>query len=80
MPAPALAPPSSLTPFRQLRPAPPPVNDPWLTLKDASRETQISVDLLRHAAQRGHLRAVRINGGHGPYRLRRSWLDAWMEE
>jgi excisionase family DNA binding protein len=51
-----------------------------LTLRDAARETQISLDVLRRAAKRGHLRAVRINAGHGPYRLRRSWLDAWMEE
>jgi len=80
MPASAPLAPSALTPFRQLRPAPPPASDPWLTLNDAARETQISLPVLRRAAQRGQLRAVRINGGHGPYRLRRSWLDAWMEE
>ena len=66
-------------PFRQLRPAPPPASDPWLTLRDASIETQISVPILQRAALRGYLRAVRINGGHGPWRLRRSWLDAWMD-
>jgi excisionase family DNA binding protein len=81
MPSPALVPdPPARTTFRQLRPAPPPTGDPWLTLNDAARETQVSLPVLRRAAQRGHLRAVRINGGHGPYRLRRSWLDAWMEE
>jgi len=65
--------------FRQLRPAPTPASDPWLTLVDAARETQVSLPVLRRAAKRGHLRAVRINGGQGPYRLRRSWLDAWMD-
>ena len=44
MPAPALVPdPPARTTFRQLRPAPPPTGDPWLTLNDAAAETQVSL-------------------------------------
>jgi excisionase family DNA binding protein len=80
MPRSALLEAERLMTYRQLRPAPPPAADPWLTLQQAAAETQVSLPVLRRAAQRGHLRAVRINQGRGPYRLRRSWLDAWMEE
>ena len=57
----------------------PPVVDPWLTLKDAAAEVCLNVETLRLAIQRGQLRAIKVNGGHGPYRLRRSWVDAWLE-
>lgn len=56
-----------------------PVVDPWLTLKTAAAEVDLTVETLRLAIQRGQLRAIKVNGGHGPYRLRRSWLDAWLE-
>jgi len=56
-----------------------PVTDPWLTLKDAAAEAALNPETLRCAIQRGQLRAIKVNGGHGPYRLRRSWVDAWLE-
>jgi excisionase family DNA binding protein len=63
-----------------LGPAPAPVTDPWLTLQDAAAEAQLNSETLRRAIQRGQLRAIQVNGGkHGRYRLRRSWLDAWLE-
>ena len=56
-----------------------PVTDPWLTLKEAAEETRLNPETLRQAILRGQLRAIKVNGGHGPYRLRRSWVDAWLE-
>lgn len=56
-----------------------PVTDPWLTLKEAAAESKLHVETLRHAIARGQLRAIKVNGGHGPYRLRRSWVDTWLE-
>ena len=56
-----------------------PITDPWLTLKDAAAEAQLGPETLRLAIHRGQLRAIKVNGGHGPYRLRRSWVDAWLE-
>ena len=57
----------------------PPVTDPWLTTQEAAIEAKLSVETLYRAIQRGQLRAIKVNGGHGPIRLRRSWLDAWLE-
>ena len=54
-----------------------PVADPWLTLQEAATEVRLSPETLRLANQRGQLRAIKVNGGR--YRLRRSWVDAWLE-
>ena len=56
-----------------------PVLDPWLTLKEAAAEAKLNPETLRSAIARGQLRAIKVNGGHGPYRLRRSWVDTWLE-
>jgi excisionase family DNA binding protein len=56
-----------------------PVVDPWLTLKEAAAEAKLNPETLRSAIARGQLRAIKVNGGHGPYRLRRSWVDTWLE-
>jgi excisionase family DNA binding protein len=56
-----------------------PVTDPWLTLKEAAAESKLNPETLRGAIARGQLRAIKVNGGHGPYRLRRSWVDTWLE-
>jgi len=76
-PTPVLPAPGGERPSR--RPPPVPVADPWLTLREAAAETQISMETLRLASTRGHLRTVRINGHRSPYRIRRSWLDAYLE-
>jgi excisionase family DNA binding protein len=56
-----------------------PVQDPWLTLREAATEAKLNAETLRLAIGRGQLRAIKVNGGHGPYRLRRSWVDTWLE-
>jgi excisionase family DNA binding protein len=62
-----------------LRAAPAPNPDPWLTLQEAAAELKLSDQTLRLAVAQGRLRAARVNGNHGPYRIRRSWLDAYLE-
>lgn len=52
--------------------------DPWLTLQEGAAEAKASPQTLRRAMLQGDLRAVRLNGT-GPFRLRRSWLTAWLE-
>jgi len=54
------------------------VIDPWLTLQEAADEAKASAQTLRRAIINGTLRAVKLNRAHR-YRLRRSWLTAWLE-
>jgi excisionase family DNA binding protein len=62
-----------------LRIAPLPPTDPWLTLQEAAAEVRLDSETLRRAIVQGRLRAARANGTSGPYRIRRSWLDAYLE-
>ncbi len=55
-----------------------PALDPWLTLQQASTLVQIHQATLRREIRRARLRAARV-GGRRSIRLRRSWLDAWLE-
>ena len=52
--------------------------DPWLTLQQGAVIVQTHEATLRREIQRGRLRSVRV-GGRKSIRLRRSWLDAWLE-
>lgn len=52
--------------------------DPWLTLREAAREVRVGYSTLRKAIDQKQLRAVRVNNAR-VWRLRRSWLDAWLE-
>ena len=61
-----------------LRLTPPPVADPWLTLQEAAAEARMCDDTLRQQILKGRLRAARIST-RGAYRIRRSWLDAYLE-
>jgi len=49
-----------------------------LTLKQAAEVVQTHEATLRREIQRDRLRAARV-GGRKSIRLRRSWLDAWLE-
>jgi excisionase family DNA binding protein len=62
-----------------LRVAPAPPADPWLTLQEAAAEVKLHEETLRLAILSGRLRAARVNGNRGPYRIRRSWLDAYLD-
>ena len=53
--------------------------DPWLTLQQAAGSVQTHEATLRREIRKGRLRAARV-GGRRSIRLRRSWLDAWLED
>lgn len=53
-------------------------HDPWLTLKQAADIAQVHPATLRRDAARGSLRYARV-GGRTLFRVRRSWLDAYLE-
>jgi len=62
-----------------LRAAPTPTTDPWLTLQEAAAEVRVGTTTLRAAIKGGRLRAARISGPQSAHRIRRSWLDAYLE-
>jgi excisionase family DNA binding protein len=62
----------------RLRVAPAPPTDPWLTLQEAAAEGSISETTLYQAIRGGRLRAARVST-RGPYRIRRSWLDSYLD-
>ena len=51
---------------------------PWLTVKQSGQYTQSSRRLIYNEIKAGRLRAARI-GGRRELRLRREWLDQWLE-
>jgi excisionase family DNA binding protein len=53
--------------------------DPWLTLRDGAEHVKTNEATLRREIRRGRLRHARI-GGRKCIRIRRSWLDAWLEQ
>jgi excisionase family DNA binding protein len=53
--------------------------DPWLTLRQGAAHAQADEATLRREIRRGRLRAARI-GGRKCIRLRRSWIDQWLEQ
>lgn len=53
--------------------------DPWLTLAQSAAETQTCERTLRYEICRGRLRHARV-GGRRSIRIRRSWLNAWLEQ
>lgn len=52
--------------------------DPWLTLQQSAVIVQAHEATLRREIRAGRLRCARV-GGRKSIRLRRSWLDAWLE-
>jgi excisionase family DNA binding protein len=54
-------------------------SDPWLTLREGAKHVRANEVTLRREIQRNRLRHARI-GGRKSIRLRRSWLDAWLEK
>ena len=52
--------------------------DPWLTITQGARYVHVHQATLRREMYRGRLRHARV-GGRKAIRLRRSWLDQWLE-
>jgi excisionase family DNA binding protein len=65
--------------FAQAHSAAPSPADPWLTIHEAAAETKTSTATLRRACKLRRLRHARVSG-RKVIRIRRSWLDQWMEE
>ena len=51
---------------------------PWLTVKEAADHASLSADTIYTACERGELRHARVSGRR-TIRLRREWIDAWLE-
>lgn len=51
---------------------------PWLRIQDAASYARCGRKLLYREIAAGRLRAARV-GGRRELRLRREWLDAWLE-
>lgn len=63
----------------RLRPKRPALSDEWLTVEEVCDELKVSRRTFdRWRAQRNGPRSVRL-GGSGPVRVRRSWLEDWIE-
>jgi excisionase family DNA binding protein len=54
-------------------------SDPWLTLREGAEHVKANEATLRREIRRGRLRHARI-GGRKCIRVRRSWLDEWLEQ
>jgi excisionase family DNA binding protein len=55
------------------------LDSPWLTIREAAPYAKCGVKALYRAVRSGQLKAVRL-GGRRELRLRREWLDGWLEE
>ena len=51
---------------------------PWLTVREAADYANLSADTSYTACERGELRHARVSGRR-TIRLRREWIDAWLE-
>ena len=54
-----------------------PTSSPWITIKEGARYVGVGVDAIYKGVASGALRHSRL--GHSTIRLRREWLDAWLE-
>lgn len=52
---------------------------PWLTVAEAAGYLGVNPDFVYDACALGKLQHVRLDGRRS-IRLRREWLDAWMEK
>jgi excisionase family DNA binding protein len=56
-----------------------PIGDEWLDVNGAADYVKLSVDSIYDAVRAGGLRHVRV-GGRLRLRIKKAWLDAWMEQ
>jgi excisionase family DNA binding protein len=55
----------------------PELESPWLSPKQSAAYVGVSVDMIYDACKKD-LRHVKL--GHSTIRIRRNWLDVWMDE
>ena len=53
-------------------------DSPWLTIREAAPYAKCGVKVLYRAVRTGRLRAARL-GGRRELRLRREWIDRWID-
>jgi excisionase family DNA binding protein len=53
-------------------------SSPWMRLAEAAVYGRVSVGTLRNEIRRGRLRHARV-GGRRAIRVRREWIDLWLE-
>ena len=51
----------------------------WLTVAEGAAYSGVSRDTIYTACERREIRHVRV-GGRRTIRLRREWIDAWLEQ
>ena len=51
----------------------------WLTVAECAEYSGVSRDTIYTACERSELRHARV-GGRRAIRLRREWIDAWLEQ
>ena len=55
-------------------------DSPWMTTVEAAAYLKVSPQTIRQACRDEKLQHAQPGGTRGQIRLRREWLDAWMEE
>jgi excisionase family DNA binding protein len=65
-------------PSASLSPPPDPAATQWITVAEAAAYAHVSASILYREVQARRLRAARL-GGRRNLRLRRDWIDAWLE-
>ena len=63
---------------RRRRPRPLESTTVWLTVKEAAGHIGVSIDIIYDACANRGLKHVKL--GHSTIRIRKDWLEEWMEE
>ncbi len=54
------------------------LDSPWWRIREAAQYARCGPKVIYNAVRAGRLRAVRL-GGRRELRIRRDWVDAWLE-
>ena len=54
------------------------IDSPWWRIREAAQYARCGPKVIYNAVRAGRLRAVRL-GGRRELRIRRDWVDAWLE-
>lgn len=50
----------------------------WLTVKEAANRARVGIKTIYREAKKGRLRASKV-GGRRELRLKKEWIDQWLE-